>query len=454
MVFAILPPVAGDGATMVAAEPLDAETTEFAALLLGRMPAAPDMLPLDRHADDGADEPGETSDPIYDIASLAAAMLRNNPAPPTPQTFASSDLKLVACRAPCGNAGHASGEYYAAKPIGPPEYLPPPANRQIAVGPDQAGASTASIAQLADAVLETPLAARHPDAVEEPIGETAVEGSGTIADSVPTPLIRHVGVVRQDDRFVSLPGQPATAAPEALLPHDSQPRANEGPSREASATGSSSTEYGALQPTNYRMGRVLHRHEAIPASLAKPAAEPGPVPRRRSAAGLNPRGEASAFSPLTARILPDSAPVLGNEAIRIMEPFGNIAASPMTAGSHATSTSALRSEPAAAAPGQTSGLDIATDRLGVVQIAVEARDDALAVRFAVDRAPAASLLVAGSERLDAALAAGGSRLDALSVDVRDSGGRRSSHIPPPPPPPPAAPLVLRAAPRVLRDRYA
>jgi hypothetical protein len=97
--------------------------------------------------------------------------------------------------------------------------------------------------------------------------------------------------------------------------------------------------------------------------------------------------------------------------------------------------------------------EVATDRLGPVSVRLDAADARLSVQFTVDRSVSAALLGAQGDRLEAAVAAQGARLDALSVDVRGGGDRR--------PPPLAAPTVLVVQPRSTptaaarpRDRFA
>ena len=68
-------------------------------------------------------------------------------------------------------------------------------------------------------------------------------------------------------------------------------------------------------------------------------------------------------------------------------------------------------------------IDVATDRLGSVRVELDARDARLGVRLTVDREPAATMLGAHAARLEATLAAGGTRLEALAVDVRGGDQR-------------------------------
>ncbi|QXQ08069.1 hypothetical protein KX816_08865 [Sphingosinicellaceae bacterium] len=110
--------------------------------------------------------------------------------------------------------------------------------------------------------------------------------------------------------------------------------------------------------------------------------------------------------------------------------------------------------------------DLATDRLGAVRVAIEARDTRVGVQFTVDTSAAASLLGAQPSRLADAVATSGNSFDGVSVDVRSGGGNANANAseggggggrPPAERRDPArtAALEPRPLPRALRaDRYA
>ena len=101
-------------------------------------------------------------------------------------------------------------------------------------------------------------------------------------------------------------------------------------------------------------------------------------------------------------------------------------------------------------------IEVATARLGVVQVAVDGGAQSVGVRIGVETAAAATLLGAHQARLEGTLSAAGSRLDALSVDVRGGGGDPHRHTPAPAPADrPSAPLrAIRAAASAAASRAA
>ncbi|WP_419815204.1 hypothetical protein [Glacieibacterium sp.] len=71
-------------------------------------------------------------------------------------------------------------------------------------------------------------------------------------------------------------------------------------------------------------------------------------------------------------------------------------------------------------------IELATDRLGAIRLALDTSDTALHVHVTADRSATAGLIVAQADRLQIAVETGGARLGALSVDVRDGGDPRRS----------------------------
>lgn len=104
-----------------------------------------------------------------------------------------------------------------------------------------------------------------------------------------------------------------------------------------------------------------------------------------------------------------------------------------------------------AAATQPDGIEVATERLGSINVQV-AGDTNLAVQLTVERASTATLLTAQGDRLEAAVAAQGVRLDALSVDVRGGDGERRTPAPPREPQPMRLPAPSPAT--RSHDRYA
>ena len=78
---------------------------------------------------------------------------------------------------------------------------------------------------------------------------------------------------------------------------------------------------------------------------------------------------------------------------------------------------------AARAPDEQAA-DIATETLGMVAVGVSGRPEAVHVRLAVDSGGAAQLLSDAGVQLERGLAAGGTRLEGLSVDVRGGSADR------------------------------
>ncbi|MGL4541767.1 MAG: flagellar hook-length control protein FliK, partial [Polymorphobacter sp.] len=120
------------------------------------------------------------------------------------------------------------------------------------------------------------------------------------------------------------------------------------------------------------------------------------------------------------------------------------------------------------------GTRVETETLGPVTIALERAEGALRVHFTVDRGSTAHALIDAAQLLDRSLTAAGTRLEALSVDVRgsganttaqaDAGGQRQSardqrQAPPQVTPPVAAPPAEGVAAKRWRsaptpDRFA
>jgi len=97
-------------------------------------------------------------------------------------------------------------------------------------------------------------------------------------------------------------------------------------------------------------------------------------------------------------------------------------------------------------------LDLSTERLGAISVALEARETRVGVHFIVDTPVAAGLLGGSGPRLADALVATGGRLEGLSVDVRGGGGGGTGQRAPADAP--RQPAAVRAPARPAAGRFA
>ena len=288
------------------------------------------------------------------------------------------------------------------------------------VDTDTSGATTPK-APLTAASAQAPLPIASAPKMTPKIAQTTAplissEASPTTAPSIVVPATAPV-----------IP-QTETAASSAALPRRPAPMLESGPFANAIAPGPAGQPVHApdtapalteiLKPAAPVLAASTPlATPAVPAA-SPPAVDPTPVPDARPAIpatvlraprGRDPRVDfppfptAPAYAPLHAA--QDAAPASTTVAPRVP--------------SHDPDPALVTAQIIDTGAGS---FDLATDRLGAVRVAIEAREARVGVLFTVDTSAAASLLGGQPARLADAVATSGNRFDGVSVDVRSGGG--------------------------------
>ncbi len=250
----------------------------------------------------------------------------------------------------------------------------------------------------------------------------------SVASIAPPAAIRHDALTpptsgADDGAAAAMVAQPPSGAAALPTAAPSAPQiAGSSPAIPGAATGSAPARALPL-PVALPLPGATPAPPAAPESAAPPAPPPSASivrpalarPVARPATGAERQGEALAAGVVAALpAIPATMPDVAPRAVTIVH-----SAAADTAPSAAVAAHVRHAD-------RDNAIDLATDRLGAVRVELDARAARLGVRLTVDSGAVATLLGTQGQRLEATLAAAGTRLDALAVDVRSEGGRHGA----------------------------